>query len=279
MNSYPLMILCKKIRAAASAKQIKVNRGIKTPEWKTSLLALISDNVVLDQLRFIHPFQYVAEQSTTGYHVFRLPFFRYSIYVKIDKDISKVISFHYDEIPREPKHLNVYALDNMTDTNHLQVILEGTKAKRYLPLALGSFILSLYPKEVYTSSDGSEYIELAYLQNFLATSEALQELVIERLSEIDYDVDYLDLSIRDTNLLTWVNDDKALQTVSALTDAARSNPNCPWIRDTCVDIILSNPSLQGALDRYNNSLYPTAEKISIITDNSTNFFLSQDKET
>ena len=262
MDRYPLMVLCKKIRDLASTKSLKVNHGIKSPEWKMSLLSLISDDVVLKQLEFIHPFQYVPEHSTAGYHVFRLSFFKYSIYVKIDKELTKVISFHYDEIPKEPKHINEYYLDSIDETR-LQIITSGLRARRYVPLALGSFIVKLYPEDIYTGDDGTEFISLRYLQSQMSTSEDLQKLVLDRLSAVDPDLDYFSLTTKDTNLLTWVDEDKMLQTISFLVDAAVANPNMSWIKDTCVDIILSNPELQSALTKYNTALYPKIDPIVI----------------
>lgn len=251
-----IAIICERVREAAANERLTIQYNIKHPEWKTKLLPLIPKPVILRQLRYVHPFQYIGDQSKGGCHVFRLPFFKYAIYVKLDKDIKNIISFHFDEVPIEPKHLNEYPVATISE-DRLQVILVKNKHESYLPIALGSTVLKLYPHTVYRDADGTEYVDSKYLLLELAQPYLLQQELLYKLNEVSGLADVLNIELKDTNFLTWVDDDKTMQTYSLLADAANAHPELPWLSELCLDIILANPDLQTAMLNYNSTLHPS----------------------
>lgn len=254
MDAYPLMILCNKIRARAKDESIFVSREIKSDAWKSKLLKMISDETVMKQLMFIHPFQFAEELSSPSWYVFRLPFFKYSVYVKLNAELTKVISFHYDELPQNPKKLNTLFI--ATDTARAQVIEDGTAADRYLPFALGSTLIKLYPQRIYRDADGTEFVDTDYLKRELDNPSIIQQNIISKLKEIYFDVDFANVLGKDLNFLSWVNEDEAIQTVSVLADVFHANPEIGWLQNACVDILLQNSSLQTAYQIYQGQLYP-----------------------
>ena len=262
MLAYPLMKLCEKIRERAKTQSLNVLRETKNDEWKTQLLNLISDDVVLKQLMFVHPFQFAEELSSPAWYVFRLPFFKYSIYVKIDENISKLISFHYDELPKEPRSLNELFIAPFA-AQRVQIIESGTGADRYLPIVLGSSIIKLYPNKVYRDADNTAYVDSEYLKAAINDTRLIQTQILDKLTDIvPYDIDFLNISGKDVNLLTWIDENKALQTVSLLSDVYNKNPQINWLRDICVDILLANTTLKDTLQIYNSQLYPHLPKLS-----------------
>lgn len=262
-----LYILTNNIRNGAINGEYYVDRRkLKHPDWKNKLLSLVSDEVVINHLKYLHPFQYRGATGSLNTYVYVINFYHFNIYLKVNTRDRKVISFHYDETPGIIPKLSESFEEDFEDGRVMVITENNSGYDTVMRFAVGSDVIT--SKEQYSVyRDGSTYITTEQLKSILDNhAERVANKLYKRISNYDSKLtDILDVMIKDYNFLTFVDESKELQLISFCYDLWLKDKEKTWLKDMALDLLMSYP--EHLQKQFISQLYKTKQDYPIlITD-------------
>lgn len=165
----------------------RVLRDNKTENWKNALLNELSDDVVYNHLKYLHPFQFFKCNFGAAVYEFRVCFYKNNIYLKVNLKTKEVLSFHFDEDPDMTSGFTSLS-QSVEDTPSLPVIVEDSARGRGKPIAqfaIGSHIVNV-PVDVAYSASGLPYLENTdYLDLIESMGTGIQKRVLKAIEDFD----------------------------------------------------------------------------------------------
>lgn len=254
-----LYTLVMRIRYIADNNGFVVKRGNKSDEWKSELLRYLSDAVVFQHLRCLHPFQYFACTSNSGAGVFafQVSFYKDNIYLKVNVNTCEVISFHYDENPYGPGGIpSISHGRGIGPYTSVQIIADQDTHGYSAIFAVGSYTIRR-PVDVTFQGSRIAYITSADYTELLDTmADSYQKSLVRVINNFtEEERRALGKSLRapvdDYSVLTY--SENPLQLISLLCDIWNSHGDAAWFRDAAVDLIYKQQT--DAIEKFIKTLH------------------------
>lgn len=240
----------------------RVIRNNKTEHWKNALLNELSDEIVYNHLRCLHPFQFFRCNLGASVYEFRVCFYKENIYLKVNTKTKEVLSFHFDENPDATIGYNEITHD-IENTPNLLVIVSDAPKGRGGPLArfaIGSHIIN-QPIDVAYSATGLAYIDNRdYLQMIEHMGRNLQKRIIRGIEEFNPEgITHLIGSTKNYQILSM--SENQLSLVSLCFDICENYTNITWgigadLVNQAIDILLRQP--ERDIKRYMETRHPSS---------------------
>lgn len=251
--------LVMRIRYIADNNGFIVKRGNKVDDWKSELLSYISDTVVLQHLRCLHPFQYFACTSNSGAGVFafRVSFYKDNIYLKVNINTCEVISFHYDENPYGPAGYPAISHGReIGPFTSVQIIAEQDTHGYSAIFAVGSYTIRRPVDVIFQGSRIAYITNEDYMELMDTMAHSYQKGLVRMLNNFAEEErrnlgKSLKAPVDEYNLLTY--SENPLQLISLLHDIWNSHGDAAWFRDAAVDLIYKQP--MEIIEQFRNTLH------------------------